>query len=103
MLEIGLAHYLTVAAVLFVLGIFGIFLNRRNVIVIMMSIELILLAVNINFVAFSAHLGDLVGQVFSMFVLTVAAAEAAIGLAILVVYFRNRGSIAVDDINLMKG
>jgi NADH-quinone oxidoreductase subunit K len=103
MLEIGLAHYLTVAAVLFVLGIFGIFLNRRNVIVIMMSIELILLAVNINFVAFSAHLGDLVGQVFAMFVLTVAAAEAAIGLAILVVYFRNRGSIAVDDINLMKG
>jgi NADH-quinone oxidoreductase subunit K len=103
MLEIGLAHYLTVAAVLFVLGIFGIFLNRRNVIVIMMSIELILLAVNINFVAFSAHLGDLVGQVFAMFILTVAAAEAAIGLAILVVYFRNRASIAVDDINLMKG
>jgi len=103
MLEIGLAHYLTVAAVLFTIGIFGIFLNRRNVIVIMMSIELILLAVNINFVAFSAHLGDLVGQVFAMFILTVAAAEAAIGLAILVVYFRNRGSIAVDDINLMKG
>jgi NADH-quinone oxidoreductase subunit K len=103
MLEIGLAHYLTVAAILFTLGIFGIFLNRRNVIVIMMSIELILLAVNINFVAFSAHLGDLVGQVFAMFILTVAAAEAAIGLAILVVYFRNRGSIAVDDINLMKG
>ncbi|MCB9929427.1 MAG: NADH-quinone oxidoreductase subunit NuoK [Alphaproteobacteria bacterium] len=103
MLEIGLAHYLVVAAVLFVLGIFGIFLNRRNVIVILMSIELILLAVNINFVAFSAHLGDLAGQVFVMFILTVAAAEAAIGLAILVVYFRNRGSIAVDDINLMKG
>ncbi len=103
MLEIGLAHYLTVAAVLFTLGIFGIFLNRRNVIVILMSIELILLAVNINFVAFSAHLGDLAGQVFAMFILTVAAAEAAIGLAILVVYFRNRGSIAVDDINLMKG
>ena len=103
MLEIGLAHYLTVAAILITLGIFGIFLNRRNVIVIMMSIELILLAVNINFVAFSAHLGDLVGQVFAMFILTVAAAEAAIGLAILVVYFRNRGSIAVDDINLMKG
>ena len=103
MLEIGLAHYLTVAAILFTLGIFGIFLNRRNVIVILMSVELILLAVNINFVAFSAHLGDLVGQVFAMFILTVAAAEAAIGLAILVVYFRNRGSIAVDDINLMKG
>ncbi len=103
MLEIGLAHYLTVAAILFTLGIFGIFLNRRNVIVILMSIELILLAVNINFVAFSAHLGDLAGQVFAMFILTVAAAEAAIGLAILVVYFRNRGSIAVDDINLMKG
>ncbi len=103
MLEIGLAHYLTVAAILFTLGIFGIFLNRRNVIIILMSVELILLAVNINFVAFSAHLGDLAGQVFAMFVLTVAAAEAAIGLAILVVYFRNRGSIAVDDINLMKG
>ncbi len=103
MLEIGLAHYLTVAAILFTLGIFGIFLNRRNVIVILMSVELILLAVNINFVAFSAHLGDLVGQVFAMFILTVAAAEAAIGLAILVVYFRNRGSIAVNDINLMKG
>jgi NADH-quinone oxidoreductase subunit K len=102
-MEIGLAHYLTVAAILFTLGFFGIFLNRRNVIVILMSVELILLAVNINFVAFSAHLGDLVGQVFAMFVLTVAAAEAAIGLAILVVYFRNRGSIAVDDINLMKG
>jgi NADH-quinone oxidoreductase subunit K len=102
-MEIGLAHYLTVAAVLFTLGIFGIFLNRRNVIIILMSVELILLAVNINFVAFSAHLGDLAGQVFAMFVLTVAAAEAAIGLAILVVYFRNRGSIAVDDINLMKG
>jgi len=103
MLEIGLAHYLTVAAILFTLGIFGIFLNRRNVIIILMSVELILLAVNINFVAFSAHLGDLAGQVFAMFILTVAAAEAAIGLAILVVYFRNRGSIAVDDINLMKG
>jgi NADH-quinone oxidoreductase subunit K len=103
MLEIGLAHYLTVGAVLFTLGIFGIFLNRRNVIIILMSIELILLAVNINFVAFSSFLGDLVGQVFVMFVLTVAAAEAAIGLAILVVYFRNRGTIAVEDINLMKG
>ena len=103
MLAIGLAHYLTVAAVLFTLGIFGIFLNRKNVIIILMSIELMLLAVNINFVAFSAFLHDLVGQIFAMFVLTVAAAEAAIGLAILVVYFRNRGSIAVEDINLMKG
>ncbi len=103
MFEIGLAHYLTVAAILFTLGIFGIFLNRKNVIIILMSIELMLLAVNINLVAFSAHLQDLVGQVFAMFVLTVAAAEAAIGLAILVVYFRNRGSIAVEDINLMKG
>jgi len=100
---IGLHHYLTVAAILFTLGIFGIFLNRKNVIVILMSIELMLLAVNINFVAFSAHLGDLVGQVFAMLILTVAAAEAAIGLAIVVVYFRNRGSIAVEDINLMKG
>src|SRR5438128_4861572 len=103
MLEIGLSHYLTLASILFTLGIFGIFLNRKNVIVILMSIELMLLAVNINFVAFSAFLNDLVGQVFAMFVLTVAAAEAAIGLAILVVYFRNRGSIAVEDINLMKG
>jgi len=100
---IGLGHYLSVAAILFTIGIFGIFLNRKNVIVILMSIELILLAVNINFVAFSSHIGDLVGQVFAMLVLTVAAAEAAIGLAILVVYFRNRGSIAVEDINLMKG
>ena len=103
MLEIGLGHYLTVAAILFTLGVFGIFLNRKNVIVILMSIELILLAVNINLVAFSAHLNDLVGQVLAMLVLTVAAAEAAIGLAILVVYFRNRGTIAVEDINLMKG
>jgi NADH-quinone oxidoreductase subunit K len=103
MLAIGLAHYLTVAAILFTLGIFGIFLNRKNVIIILMSVELILLAVNLNFVAFSAFLGDLVGQVFAMFVLTVAAAEAAIGLAIIVVYFRNRGTIAVEDINLMKG
>ncbi len=103
MFEIGLSHYLTVAALLFTLGIFGIFLNRKNVIIIMMSIELMLLAVNINLVAFSTHLHDLVGQVFALFVLTVAAAEAAIGLAILVVYFRNRGSIAVEDINLMKG
>ncbi len=102
-MEIGLAHYLTVAAILFALGIFGIFLNRKNVIIILMSIELMLLAVNISLVAFSAHLGDLVGQVFAMLVLTVAAAEAAIGLAILVIYFRNRGSIAVEDINMMKG
>jgi len=100
---IGLGHYLTVAAVLFTLGVFGIFINRKNVIVILMSIELILLAVNINMVAFSTHLNDIVGQVFAMLILTVAAAEAAIGLAILVVYFRNRGSIAVEDINLMKG
>jgi NADH-quinone oxidoreductase subunit K len=102
-MTIGLGHYLVVAAILFTLGIFGIFLNRKNVIVILMSIELILLAVNINLVAFSTHLGDIVGQVFALFVLTVAAAEAAIGLAILVVFFRNRGSIAVEDINLMKG
>jgi len=102
-MEIGLAHYLSVAAILFTLGVFGIFLNRKNVIIIMMSIELMLLAVNINLVAFSSFLGDLVGQVFAILVLTVAAAEAAIGLAILVVYFRNRGSIAVEDINLMKG
>jgi NADH-quinone oxidoreductase subunit K len=100
---IGLTHYLMVAALLFTIGVFGIFINRKNVIVILMSIELILLAVNINLVAFSAFLGDLVGQVFALFVLTVAAAEAAIGLAILVVYFRNRGNIAVEDINLMKG
>jgi NADH-quinone oxidoreductase subunit K len=102
-MTIGLGHYLTVGAILFTLGIFGIFINRKNVIVIMMSIELILLAVNVNLVAFSANLHDLVGQVFALLVLTVAAAEAAIGLAILVVYFRNRGSIAVEDINLMKG
>jgi len=103
MLEIGLGHYLAVAAILFTLGIFGIFLNRKNVIIILMSIELMLLAVNINLVAFSTHLQDLVGQIFALFVLTVAAAEAAIGLAILVVYFRNRGSIEVEDINMMKG
>ena len=102
-LEIGLGHYLTVAAILFTLGVFGIFLNRKNVIIILMSIELILLAVNINFVAFSTHLNDVAGQIMAMFILTVAAAEAAIGLAILVVYFRNRGSIAVTDINMMKG
>jgi NADH-quinone oxidoreductase subunit K len=102
-MTIGLSHYLTVAAILFALGIFGIFLNRRNVIIILMSIELILLAVNLNFVTFSTFLHDIVGQLFAMFVLTVAAAEAAIGLAILVVYFRNRGTIAVEDINQMKG
>jgi NADH-quinone oxidoreductase subunit K len=100
---VGLEHYLSVAAALFVIGIFGIFLNRKNVIVILMSIELVLLAVNINLVAFSAFHGDLVGQVFTLFVLTVAAAEAAIGLAILVCFFRNRGSIDVEDINMMKG
>lgn len=103
MFEIGLSHYLTLSAILFTLGIFGIFLNRKNVIIILMSVELMLLAVNINFIAFSAFLSDLAGQVFALFVLTVAAAEAAIGLAILVVYFRNRGSIAVEDINMMKG
>ena len=100
---IGLSHYLTVAAILFTLGVLGIFINRKNVIVILMCVELILLAVNINLVAFSSYLGDLAGQVFAMFVLTVAAAEAAIGLAILVVFFRNRGDIAVEGINMMKG
>ncbi|MFC2967234.1 NADH-quinone oxidoreductase subunit NuoK [Acidimangrovimonas pyrenivorans] len=100
---IGLTHYLAVAAALFVIGIFGIFLNRKNVIVILMSIELMLLAVNINFIAFSSALGDLVGQVFTMFVLTVAAAEAAIGLAILVCFFRAKGTIDVEDVNVMKG
>ncbi len=103
MFEVGLEHYLTLAALLFTIGVFGMFLNRKNVIVILMSVELMLLAVNINFVAFSAHLGDLVGQVFTMFILTVAAAEAAIGLAILVVFFRNKGSIAVEEISSMKG
>lgn len=105
MFDIGLSHYLTVAAIIFTLGVFGIFLNRRNVIVILMSIELMLLAVNINFVAFSSGLGlnDITGQVFSMFILTVAAAEAAIGLAILVVFFRTKGSIAVEDISALKG
>ena len=98
-----LAHYLTLAAILFTIGILGIFLNRKNVIIILMSVELMLLSVNINLVAFSHYLGDMVGQVFAMLVLTVAAAEAAIGLAILVVYFRNRGSIAVEDINMMNG
>jgi NADH-quinone oxidoreductase subunit K len=102
-MQITLTHYLTVAAILFTIGVFGIFLNRKNVIIILMSVELILLSVNINLVAFSSFLHDMVGQVFAMFVLTVAAAEAAIGLAILVVYFRNRGSIAVEDLNVMKG
>ncbi|MEO9653238.1 MAG: NADH-quinone oxidoreductase subunit NuoK [Roseobacter sp.] len=100
---IGIEHYLTVAATLFVIGIFGLFLNRKNIIIMLMSIELMLLAVNINLVAFSWMHGDLVGQVFTLFVLTVAAAEAAIGLAILVCFFRNRGTIAVEDANVMKG
>jgi NADH-quinone oxidoreductase subunit K len=100
---IGLEHYLIVAAVLFTLGVAGIILNRKNVIVILMSVELILLSVNLNLVAFSAQLHDLTGQIFALFILTVAAAEAAIGLAILVTYFRNRGTIAVEDINMMKG
>jgi NADH-quinone oxidoreductase subunit K len=100
---IGLQHYLVVSAILFVMGVLGIFINRKNIIIILMAIELILLAVNINLVAFSVYLGDLVGQIFSMFVLTVAAGEAAIGLAILVIYFRSRGTIAVDDVNQMKG
>ncbi|MDB5510852.1 MAG: nuoK [Enterovirga sp.] len=102
-MTIGLGHFLTVAAILFTLGVLGIFINRKNVIVILMSVELILLAVNINLVAFSSFLNDIVGQVFALFVLTVAAAEAAIGLAILVTFYRNRGSIAVEDVNLMKG
>ncbi|WP_169569207.1 NADH-quinone oxidoreductase subunit NuoK [Sneathiella limimaris] len=102
-MEIGLGHYLTLSAILLTMGIFGIFLNRKNVIVILMSIELMLLAVNINLVAFSTFLNDLVGQIFALFILTVAAGEAAIGLAILVVYFRNRGTIAVEDIHHMKG
>lgn len=102
-MDIGLNHYLTVAAIVFAIGVLGIFINRKNIIVILMSVELILLSVNINLVAFSAFLHDLTGQVFTLFVLTVAAAEAAIGLAILVVYYRNSGTIAVEDINLMKG
>ena len=101
--EIGLGHYLTLAAILFTIGVFGIFVNRKNVITLLMSIELILLAVNVNMVAFSSHLGDMTGQVFAMLILTVAAAEAAVGLAILVVFFRNRGDIAVEGVNLMKG
>ncbi|KQX43127.1 NADH-quinone oxidoreductase subunit K [Devosia sp. Root436] len=100
---IGLGHYLTVAAILFTLGVFGIFINRKNVIVILMSVELLLLAVNLNMVAFSAQLNDLQGQIFALLILTVAAAEAAIGLAILVIFYRNRGSIAVEDVNMMKG
>jgi len=100
---VGLDHYLVVAALLFTIGIVGVFLNRQNLIIILMSIELLLLAVNINFIAFSAYLGDMVGQIFAIFVLTVAAAESAIGLAILVVYFRNRGDIYVDDTPMMKG
>ncbi|MDB5492003.1 MAG: NADH-ubiquinone oxidoreductase chain [Micavibrio sp.] len=102
-MEIGLHHYLILGGLLFTLGVFGIFLNRKNVIIIMMSIELMLLAVNINFVAFSSFMHDLGGQIFTMFILTVAAAEAAIGLAILVVFFRNKGSIAVEDISTLKG
>ena len=102
-MSVGLSHYLILGSLLFAISVVGIFLNRKNVIIILMSIELMLLAVNVNFVAFSAFLNDLMGQVFALFVLTVAAAEAAIGLAILVVYFRNRGTIAVEDINLMKG
>ena len=102
-MTIGLSHYLTVAAILFTIGVFGIFINRKNIIVILMSVELLLLAVNINLVAFSSFLGDLVGQVFALLVLTVAAAEASIGLAILVAFYRNRGSIAVEDVNMMKG
>ncbi len=102
-LGIGLGHYLTVAAILFTLGVFGIFINRKNIIVILMSVELILLAVNLNLVAFSAWLNDLQGQIFALLILTVAAAEAAIGLAVLVIFYRNRGSIAVEDVNMMKG
>ena len=103
MSSLSLAHYLVLGAVLFAISIVGIFLNRKNVIVLLMAIELMLLAVNLNFVAFSSFLNDIVGQVFALLVLTVAAAEAAIGLAILVVYFRNRGTIAVEDVNVMKG
>ena len=100
---IGIEHYIVVSSILFVLGVLGIFINRKNIITVLMAIELILLSVNINFVAFSAFLHDLTGQIFAMFVLTVAAGEAAVGLAILVIYFRGRGSIAVDDVNRMKG
>lgn len=103
MMEIGLSHYLTLAAMIFVIGVIGLFINRKSIITILMSVELILLAVNINFVAFSSYLGDLTGQIFTMFILTVAAAEAAIGLAILVVFYRNRGTIHVEEINELKG
>ena len=103
MLSIGLGHYLTLAAIIFIIGIVGIFLNRKNIIVILMSIELILLAVNINLVSFSIYINDLSGQIFTLFILTVAAAEAAIGLAIIVIYYRNRGSIRVEDIHGMRG
>ena len=103
MIEIGLGHYLTLGAIIFFLGVIGIFLNRKNVIVILMSVELILLSVNINLISFSIFSGDLLGQIFTMLILTVAAAEAAIGLAILVVFFRNKGSIHVEDINTLKG
>jgi|TARA_B110000438_G_scaffold119189_1_gene116301 NADH-quinone oxidoreductase subunit K len=103
MIEIGLGHYLTLASIIFTIGIIGVFLNRKNVIIILMSIELILLAVNINLVSFSIYLEDLTGQVFSMFILTVAAAEAAVGLAIIVIYYKNRGSINVEHINSLKG
>ena len=103
MLEVGIEHYLTLAAALFTLGVFGIFLNRKNLIIILMCIELMLLAVNINFVAFSSFMGDLSGQVFTMIILTVAAAEAAIGLALLVVFFRTKGAIGVEDISELKG
>ncbi|MAU87584.1 MAG: NADH-quinone oxidoreductase subunit NuoK [Alphaproteobacteria bacterium] len=100
---ISIGHYLVLAAILFVIGIFGVFLNKKNIIIILMSIELMLLSVNINMVAFSSFLDDIIGQIFSLLILTVAAAEAAIGLAILVIYYRNKGSISVDDINAMKG
>ena len=103
MIEIGLGHYLTLGAIILSLGTIGIFLNRKNIIVILMSIELMLLAVNINLVSFSIYLGDIVGQIFTMLILTVAAAEAAIGLAIIVSYYRNKGSIRVEEINEMKG
>jgi NADH-quinone oxidoreductase subunit K len=103
MIEVGLIHYLSLGAVLFVIGVTGVFANRKNIITLLMSLELMLLAVNINFVAFSYYLNDLVGQIFTIFILTVAAAEAAIGLAILVIYNRNRGNISVEDVNMMKG
>ena len=103
MIEIGLGHYLTLAAIIFVVGVIGIFLNRRNVIIILMCIELILLAVNINLVSFSIYLQDLVGQVFTMFILTVAAAEASVGLAIIVIYYKNKGTINVEQISSLKG